>query len=198
MKKSTPPRIHKIVILGDSGVGKSCLLLRYVDNAFTPSFISTIGVDFKSKTVTYDASRPPARVQFWDTAGQERFAAVTRSYFRGVDGAIVVYDLTNRQSFERVDAWIKSLQAETLAVPLLLVATKIDLQEDARAVTYAEASALAHKYNCKLFEVSAKSGLGVESAINCIVARSVKVKARQVSEPLVLVTGGAEDGACKC
>mmetsp|Transcript_35141 Transcript_35141/g.71640 ORF Transcript_35141/g.71640 Transcript_35141/m.71640 type:complete len:131 (+) Transcript_35141:108-500(+) len=96
--------LFKLVLIGDSGVGKSCLLLRFADNAFTDSYISTIGVDFRFRTVKVE--KHTVKLQIWDTAGQERFRTITSAYYRGADGIIMVYDVTNQESFNHVADWL--------------------------------------------------------------------------------------------
>ena len=96
--------LFKLVLIGDSGVGKSCLLLRFADDSFTDSYISTIGVDFRFRTVTID--KKTVKLQIWDTAGQERFRTITSAYYRGAHGIIMVYDVTSEESFEHVEEWL--------------------------------------------------------------------------------------------
>jgi len=93
--------LFKLVLIGDSGVGKSCLLLRFADDNFTDSYISTIGVDFRFRTITID--KKTVKLQIWDTAGQERFRTITSAYYRGADGIIMVYDVTSSESFDHVE-----------------------------------------------------------------------------------------------
>mmetsp|Transcript_49208 Transcript_49208/g.71860 ORF Transcript_49208/g.71860 Transcript_49208/m.71860 type:complete len:109 (+) Transcript_49208:102-428(+) len=99
--------LFKLLLIGDSGVGKSCLLLRFADDTYTESYISTIGVDFKIRTITQDSKT--VKLQIWDTAGQERFRTITSSYYRGAHGIIVVYDVTDMESFNNVKQWLHEI-----------------------------------------------------------------------------------------
>eukprot|EP00397_Hematodinium_sp_SG-2012_P055492 GEMP01067782.1.p1 GENE.GEMP01067782.1~~GEMP01067782.1.p1 ORF type:complete len:243 (+),score=21.20 GEMP01067782.1:73-801(+) len=99
--------LFKLLLIGDSGVGKSCLLLRFADNTYTESYISTIGVDFKIRTIEQEGK--VVKLQIWDTAGQERFRTITSSYYRGAHGIIIVYDVTDRESFNNVKHWIEQI-----------------------------------------------------------------------------------------
>eukprot|EP01083_Nonionella_stella_P132767 403687_1 len=98
----------KLLMIGDSGVGKSCLLLRFCDESFTQSFITTIGIDFKIKSMDIDGQR--VKLQIWDTAGQERFRTLPSSYYRGAQGVVMVYDVTRRDSFENLEQWLKEVK----------------------------------------------------------------------------------------
>ena len=102
------PALYLQLMIGDSGVGKTCLLLRYANDSFSPTFITTIGIDFKIKNVEVDGKR--IKLQIWDTAGQERFRTITTSYFRGAQGILLVYDVTDRRSFESIRNWISQIQ----------------------------------------------------------------------------------------
>lgn len=99
--------LFKLLIIGDSGVGKSSLLLRFSDNTFTGSYITTIGVDFKIKTVNIDDEK--VKLQIWDTAGQERFRTITSTYYRGTHGVVIVYDVTNGETFANVKRWLHEI-----------------------------------------------------------------------------------------
>ena len=97
--------LFKLLLIGDSGVGKSCLLLRFADDTYTESYISTIGVDFKIRTIELDGKT--IKLQIWDTAGQESFRSITRSYYRGAAGALLVYDITRRDTFKHLSVWLE-------------------------------------------------------------------------------------------
>ncbi|GFR23752.1 ras-related protein Rab-18 [Trichonephila clavata] len=116
----------KILIIGESDVGKSSLLLRFTDDVFDPGLAATIGVDFKVKTVSVDGNK--AKLAIWDTAGSERFRTLTPSYYRGAQGAILVYDVSNRQSFQKLDQWLYELETYSTRTNIvkMLVGNKID------------------------------------------------------------------------
>lgn len=150
----------KILTIGDSAVGKTCLLMRYASDTFSPTFITTIGIDFKVKYADVDGRR--IKMQLWDTAGQERFRAITSSYFRGAQGAIIVYDVTRPESFKHVSRWLEDLEEAGIKKEcVFLVANKIDIPLS-RVITRSQGEALAAKHGLKYFECSAKSGVGVE------------------------------------
>eukprot|EP01112_Ceratiomyxa_fruticulosa_P011675 TRINITY_DN3190_c0_g1_i1.p1 TRINITY_DN3190_c0_g1~~TRINITY_DN3190_c0_g1_i1.p1 ORF type:complete len:197 (-),score=30.83 TRINITY_DN3190_c0_g1_i1:63-653(-) len=152
----------KFVLIGESGTGKSSLCMRYADDYYTDSFISTIGVDFKIKTVQLDEKL--LKIQIWDTAGQERFRNITRAYYRGAHGVLITYDSTNRMSFERVQEWFNDVTHSTSqTAAIILVATKIDKVRE-RQVSSAEGKALAAKINNQFIETSSKDNVGVEDA----------------------------------
>jgi len=170
--------LFKLLIIGDSGVGKSCLLLRFSDDIFTDSFISTIGVDFKIRTIEIGGSK--IKLQIWDTAGQERFRTITSSYYRGAHGIIVVYDVTEQKSFNNITKWLKEI--DTFAGPAvqkLLVGNKCDLEPD-RAVTTEQGKELATKLNIPFVETSAKDSINVEQAF-IKMAEDIKTKGKKTT-----------------
>jgi len=164
--------IFKILLVGDSGVGKSCLLLRYTDNSFSETFISTIGVDFKIKTILVDGKT--VKLQIWDTAGQERFKTITSSYYRGSDGIFIVYDITDPVSFNNLRVWLNEIDRYMGkgGYKVLLVGNKAD-QVSSRAVQTAEAEEYASQLGCEFFETSAKENSNVEEIFEAL-SRSLK------------------------
>ena len=158
--QSTDIRVVKVVIIGDAGTGKTSLLLRAADNVFNASYITTIGIDFK---IRFDEGSN-IKLQIWDTAGQERFRTITSSYYKGADAFIIVFDLTNRESFESVaNNWIpqiKTLSDPAKACPILLVGNKADLPN--RAVQLAEAENFAFNNHMMYLDFSSKDGKEAE------------------------------------
>jgi len=154
--------LFKLLLIGDSGVGKSCLLLRFADNTYTDSYISTIGVDFKIRTLDIDGKT--VKLQIWDTAGQERFRTITSSYYRGAHGIIVVYDVTDKVSFNNVKQWLGEIDRYACqSVNKLLVGNKADLIEK-KVVDYNESKEFADSLGISFLETSAKSAQNVEEA----------------------------------
>lgn len=160
--------LFKLLLIGDSGVGKSCLLLRFADDTYTESYISTIGVDFKIRTIELDGKT--IKLQIWDTAGQERFRTITSSYYRGAHGIIVVYDVTDQESFVNVKQWLQEIDryaSET--VNKLLVGNKCD-QNPKKVVDYTTAKEYADSLGIPFLETSAKNATNVEQAFMTMAA----------------------------
>ncbi|KAF8823801.1 GTP binding protein [Lentinula edodes] len=158
---SSPPKRTKIVLLGDQSVGKTSLITRFMYDTFDNTYQATIGIDFLSKTM-YLEDRT-VRLQLWDTAGQERFRSLIPSYIRDSSVAIVVFDITNRQSFLSTTKWIDDVRSERgNDVIIVLVGNKADLS-DKRQVTLEEATATATSMNIMFMETSAKAGHNVKS-----------------------------------
>ena len=154
--------LFKLILIGDSGVGKSCLLNRFADDVYTDSYISTIGVDFKIRTIEADGKI--CKLQIWDTAGQERFRTITSSYYRGAHGILLVFDITNPESFTNIQSWLKEVSnyaAET--VNLILVGTKSDL-EPKRKVSFSDAYEFAKQRNMEYIETSSKQSINIDTA----------------------------------
>jgi Ras-related protein Rab-8A len=161
----------KLLMIGDSGVGKTCLLLRYANDSFSPTFITTIGIDFKIKNIEIDDKR--VKLQIWDTAGQERFRTITTSYFRGAQGIVLVYDVTDRRSFESIRNWISQIQQHAdVHVNKILVGNKCDMLDE-KVVSTEEGQKLATEFGMEFWETSAKNDVNVEQSFSDI-AKSVK------------------------
>ncbi|WP_411022993.1 Rab GTPase family protein, partial [Salmonella sp. s51228] len=154
--------LFKLLLIGDSGVGKSCLLLRFADGTYTDSYISTIGVDFKIHTVNLDGKI--IKLQIWDTAGQERFRTITSSYYRGAHGIIVVYDVTDQDSFSNVKQWLQEIDRyASHSVRRLLVGNKCDLSSK-KIVDFTTAKEFSDSIKIPFLEASAKCATNVEQA----------------------------------
>jgi len=159
--------LFKILMVGDSGVGKSSLLLRFTDDTFSENFISTIGVDFKIRTVNIDGK--VVKMQIWDTAGQERFRTITSSYYRGAHGVILVYDVTDQVSFNNARQWLTEIERYACGnVVKLLVGNKSDLTTK-RVVDFVTGKEFADQFNLPFLEASAKDGNNVGTAFNMLV-----------------------------
>jgi Ras-related protein Rab-1A len=172
--------LFKVLIIGNSGVGKSCLLLRFVDDIFSDNYISTIGVDFKIRQLEVDGT--PIKLQIWDTAGQERFRTITNSYYRGSNGILIVYDITDRESFDHVQKWMKGIDAFGLSdVCRLLIGNKSDLTQK-RVVKEDEGRELARQYGIRFLETSAKISWNIEMMF-MMMAQAMKRKAIELSGP---------------
>lgn len=182
----------KLLLIGDSGVGKSCLLLRFSDDQFTASFITTIGIDFKVKTVDLEGKR--VKLQIWDTAGQERFRTITSAYYRGAMGILLTYDVTDRRSFENVRNWMANVKEHASErVDVALVGNKDDCDDGERVVARSEGEALARWFDVPFFETSAKSGDGVDAAFMGVAQAAV----RRLKEDAAGKTGGVRLGEKK-
>ena len=152
--------IFKVLIIGDSSVGKSNILLRFSDNIFHETFLPTIGVDFKIRNVTVDNKN--IKLNIWDTAGQERFKTITSAYYKGSHGVMLVYDVTDRDSFNNISNWISETRKYAgPGIVKMLVGNKCDLTEG-RKVSYKEGAEFAEKENMMFFETSAKAKINIE------------------------------------
>lgn len=153
--------LFKLLLIGDSGVGKSCLLIRFADDTFTDSFISTIGVDFKIRTINVGGK--VVKLQIWDTAGQERFRTLTTAYYRSAHGIIMVYDVNEMETYLHIDQWLEEVDRYACdGVNKLLVGNKCDLLGK-RQVEYSVAKAFAERLHISFIETSAKDRTNVDS-----------------------------------
>lgn len=182
--------LFKLLLIGDSGVGKTCILFRFSEDAFNTTFISTIGeltcsvessvliplssgIDFKIRTIDLDGKK--IKLQIWDTAGQERFRTITTAYYRGAMGIMLVYDVTSEKSFDNIKNWIRNIEENASSdVEKMILGNKCDIN-DRRQVTKARGEQLAMEYDIKFMETSAKSSLNVEEAFFTL-ARDIKTK----------------------
>ena len=149
--------LFKLVIIGDSGVGKSCLLLRFADDTFTENYYSTIGVDFRFKCLEIGDRK--CKLQIWDTAGQERFKTVTSAYYRGADGIIIVFDQTDRESYNNVHNWIEDIARYSTDDPVKIIfANKDDISNEKKTVDNTDITELEKKCGLEIIKTSAKTG----------------------------------------
>lgn len=162
---------YKILILGDSGVGKTCLIFRFIEDVFSDSYISTIGIDCRSRVIDLDGTK--IRLQIWDTAGQERFRTLTSAYYRGAMGIILVYDITTEDSFKHISQWLQNIQDNASPdVCKVLVGNKLDA-EDERVIETSRGKSETEGYYLEFFETSARTGQGVTEAFMAV-ARQIK------------------------
>lgn len=186
----------KLLLIGDSGVGKSCLLLRFCQDEFTPSFISTIGIDFKIRTAELDGQT--AKFQVWDTAGQERFKTITIAYYRSAMGFLLTYDVTDEKSFQSIRTWYQDVKNNAREnVEMILVGNKKDMA-DKRVVSYEQGKALADELGIPFMEASAKTAEGVDEAFLQL-ARMVKDNVYNQDEETIKVNNQnapANKGCC--
>lgn len=153
--------IMKLLLVGDSGVGKSCLLLRFVEDKFNPSFITTIGIDFKIRTI--ESKGKKVKLQVWDTAGQERFRTITTAYYRGAMGIVLIYDVTDARTFENVENWFETVtQHANEDAQIFLVGNKCDDEEN-RQVSREQGQQLATRLGLSFLEASAKTNENVDA-----------------------------------
>jgi len=154
--------LFKYIIVGDTAVGKSCLLQQFTDNRFQPVHDLTIGVEFGSKTIMIDGNA--VKLQIWDTAGQEKFRSITRSYYRGAAGCLLVYDITRRETFDHLPSWLDDCRKyASQNITIILVGNKCDM-DSKRSVSKAEAEEFARTNNLSFVETSAKTAENVDQA----------------------------------
>jgi Ras-related protein Rab-1A len=161
----------KCLVVGDSGTGKSSLMMRFTDDVFNTTYISTIGVDFKIKTMGFRDKT--VKFQIWDTAGQDRFRTITASYYRGSNAVILCYDITDKNTFQNINKWLEEVKNFSVGTPLLILCgTKTDLEEK-RVVSYEEAEEYAKTNNMRFFESSSKNNSNVKEIFELIAENKI-------------------------
>ena len=170
----------KILLIGDLGVGKSCVILRYVEGDFPGNIMSSIGVDFKTKQIELDEHS--IKMQIWDTAGHEKFRTITTSYYKSAQAIIILYDITQKSSFEHIRNWITEIDKfGKQGVLKVIVGNKLDLENN-RKISKEDAENLALKYGVKLWEVSAKDNTNIEEMFVDTIKTLLEKNSKIISE----------------
>ena len=164
----------KILTIGESGVGKTCILRRFVENKFSKNHLATIGIDFKTKTL--NINNKEIKLKIWDTAGQERFRNITTQYYKGADGIVLVYDVTDDASYEKIRDWMDQILSNTQKddIGLVLLGNKCDMEP--RSVTEEQGNKLAEELKISYFETSALTGQGIKEAFEQLTRDIMKKK----------------------
>ncbi|XP_061890412.1 ras-related protein Rab-15 [Entelurus aequoreus] len=194
--------LFRLLLLGDSGVGKTCLLCRFTDNEFHPSHISTIGIDFKMKTLLIDGIK--VRIQIWDTAGQERYQTITKQYYRRAQGIFLVYDITSERSFQHIMKWASDVDEYAPdKVQKILVGNKAD-EADKRQVATEQGVKLARAYGMDFFETSAFTSRNITEAFTRLAEQVLAANKKDLdllrmslSDELNLTALEEEEGLCE-
>ena len=161
-----PQIVLKLLLLGDSSVGKTSILLKYISNKFDDSSISTVGVDYMDKIIDYNKFK--IKLQIWDTSGEEKFRTITKNFYRNADGLLVVFDLTKKESYDHIRSWINEAKENNDKLKTLLIGNKLDLKDE-RIVAIDVAKQFAEKNNLKYIETSAKDGTNINESFQAII-----------------------------
>ena len=218
MAKKTYDLLFKLLLIGDSGVGKTCILFRFSDDAFNTTFISTIGIDFKIKTIELRGKK--IKLQIWDTAGQERFHTITTSYYRyrnqnslsyifyvslikmvffsrGAMGIMLVYDITNSKSFDNIAKWLRNIQEHANEdVEKMILGNKCDM-EDKRVIPKERGEMIAKENGIRFLETSAKTNVNIEKAFMEL-SEAILDKTTDVQEPRQPLPPPSSSTGSKC
>lgn len=184
----------RLLTLGDNTAGKSSLINQYTFNEFNQDIQSTIGIDFRIKSATLEGIN--VHIQIWDTAGQERFKTITRNYYRGARGILLMYSIIDKESFDSLDRWYREIQtyAED-GIPIALIGTKTDL-ESKRKVTREQGEKYASDHAFLFFETSAKTGSHIASAIEALSVQVLKAEMAARVEKSVLISPDKSSSSC--
>jgi small GTP-binding protein len=191
----------QIIIIGESQVGKTSILYQYTQNKFSTQYLATVGVEYFVKEELINNKH--IRVKIWDTAGQEQYKSITKSFYKNSDGIVIVYDVHDKKSFEKVQDWVQSLNEYTdssKTIPVILVGNKIDLE---REVSTEEGQKLAESFNLPFFESSAKENKGITEFMHKIITDVLNVVGQSTTQKGIGLndvqqTSTGDDGACAC
>ena len=192
--------VYKVLLLGDSTVGKTCFLLRYCDKTFQEAHLSTIGLDYRLKSMTLQSGKN-IKLQIWDTAGQDRFRAITKNYYKGANGIILIYDVTNRQSYENVKNWITQIREEANPnVVIYLAGNKVDVSEEQKVVKTEDGKKIADEFNLPFYETSAKNGVNINKIFEELVEKVdeiySKIEVPKMEQKNKLYNGKTKKACC--
>ncbi|KAK8949967.1 Ras-related protein Rab11C [Platanthera guangdongensis] len=188
--------LFKIVLIGDSGVGKSNILSRFTRNEFSLDSKSTIGVEFATKTIqVYEQIEgKTVKAQIWDTAGQERYRAITSAYYRGAVGAFLIYDITKRQTFENIQRWLRELRDHADSnIVIMMAGNKSDLKH-LRAVSTEDAESMAEKEGLSFLETSALEAINIDRAFQTILAEIFRIVSKKALAAQAAAAAAASSG----
>ena len=186
----------KIITLGNSAVGKSSFILKYTDNSFSQEYLSTLGVDYKHKKIKLKNGKD-VRVRIFDTAGQERFKSVSLSFIRKADGVILMYDISDLDSFKAVDNWIKSIrETGKEKLPIILVGNKCDLSDNKRKISLVEGQDKANEFQIPFYETSCKDGINIKEVFEKLVDDIIEKGNKNIMGEFKILNKGKKKEKC--
>ena len=186
----------KVITLGNSEVGKSSFIIKYIDNSFTLYYTATLGIDFKQKKIKLKDGRD-VRLRIFDTAGQERYKSVSASFIKKADGVILIYDIGDLESFEAVDNWIKSIrEIGKDNLPIILVGNKCDLSDDKRQVSLKEGQDKADEFNIPFYETSCKEGINIKEVFEKLVDDIMEKGSKNINREYKILNKGKKKEKC--
>ena len=186
----------KLITLGNSTVGKSSFMIKYIDNSFTFNYTTTLGVDFKQKKIKLKNGKD-VRLRIFDTAGQERFRAVSASFIKKADGVILMYDISDLDSFEAVDNWIKSIKdIGKEKLPIVLVGNKCDLSDDERKISLVEGQDKANEFQIPFYETSCKDGINIKEALEKLIDDIIEKGNKNIMGEFKILNKGKKKEKC--
>ena len=186
----------KVITLGNSAVGKSSFILKYIDNSFTLYYTATLGIDFKQKKIKLKDGRD-VRLRIFDTAGQERYKSVSASFIKKADGVILIYDIGDLESFEAVENWIKSIrEIGKDNLPIILVGNKCDLSDDKRMISLKEGKDKADEFNIPFYETSCKEGINIKEVFEKLVDDIMEKGSKNINREYKILNKGKKKEKC--